>query len=177
MSSDGTGVTKLTTKPSSQMPAYSPDGQRIAFVRGDNVYTMNASGGGEVRLTTERGSQAWPNWQPLPGGRPGGHGGSGGFRIGKPIFDRRHGTAKLPVTVPGGGLAQAARPQGQAPGRKVRRGLHHREAAGQADGDGPPRRWGRSSQAKVKVLVTYRPAGGGTETKAKSFKLRKNPSR
>ena len=81
MRSDGSGVTKLTSGLSSVMPAYSPDGRSIAFVRGGAIFTMSANGGGETQLTAGRGSQAWPSWQPLggpsPGPSPGGHGGHG----------------------------------------------------------------------------------------------------
>ena len=44
-------------------PAWSPDGQRIAFVRGDGIHVMNADGSGAVRLTTGRYDHE-PAWSP-----------------------------------------------------------------------------------------------------------------
>ncbi len=44
-------------------PAWSPGGQRIAFVRGDGIYAMNADGSGAVRLTTGRYDHE-PAWSP-----------------------------------------------------------------------------------------------------------------
>jgi len=173
MSSNGSGVNKLTSKPVSQMPAYSPNGNLIAFARGGSIYSIDAKGGGEVRLTNERGAQAWPSWQPLPGGSPGppsGHGTSGGLRIGRPILDRRHGTAKLPVTVPGAGTLTLG-------GNGVKR-LAAKTVAGATTVKlrvkptaGTAKALKQKLKAKVKVLVTYAPQGGGKEVKAKSFVL------
>jgi Tol biopolymer transport system component len=173
MNSNGTGMTKLTSKPASQMPAYSPSGAQIAFSRGGSIYAIDARGGGEVRLTNERGAQAWPSWQPLSGaptGPPGG--GSASMRIGKPILDRRHGTAKLPVTVPGAGTLALH-------GNGVKR-LAAKTVAGATTvklrvkpTPGTAKALKQKLKAKVKVLVTYLPKGGGAETKAKTFKLYK----
>lgn len=180
MSSGGGGVAKLTDKPASQMPAYSPDGRLIAFARGGSIFTMNAQGGDEARLTREPGGQAWPSWQPLPGpsGGPGGgrptpgHGGSSGLRIGKPILDRRRGTAKLPVTVPAAGTLSLRGRRVKSPPRRSLAGagtvrLLVKPKAGAA------RALARKGRAKVKVLVTYARKGGGTEARAKAFSLRK----
>lgn len=179
MGSDGSGVTRLTGKLSSEMPAYSPDGRLIAFVRGGNVYTIHTDGSGETRLTSGRGSQAWPSWQPLagpgggrpPGGSPG-HGASNRLRIGKPILDRRRGTAKLPVTVPAAGTLSLRGRGVKSPSRRsvARAGtvkLLVKPSARTA------RDLARKGRAKVKALVTYARKGGGKEAKAKAFSLRK----
>jgi TolB protein len=177
MGSDGSGVTKLTGKLSSSMPAYSPDGRLIAFVRGGDVYTMNAGGGGEVPLTAGRGSQAWPSWQPLggsgggssPGGSPG-RGASNRLRIGRPILDRRRGTAKLPVTVPAAGTLRLRGKQVKPPPRRsvsgaatVKLPVKPKAAAVRA--------LARRGRAKVKVIVAYSRKGGGVETASKTFAL------
>jgi Tol biopolymer transport system component len=178
MSADGSGVVKLTGKATaSQRPAYSPDGSRIAFDRGGSIFTMRAGGGGEVQLTSGRGAQAWASWQPLLGplapGPKHGKGGAGDrLRIGKPILDRRRGTAKLPVTVPAAGTLRLR-------GRGVKP-LARRSVAGPRTVKllvKPKARVARvlaqKARAKVKVLVTYDRKNGGKETGAKSFSLRK----
>jgi dipeptidyl aminopeptidase/acylaminoacyl peptidase len=174
MRAAGGGVTKLTTGLPSQMPAYSPDGDQIAFARGGSIYTVNANGGSEVQLTKGHGTQAWPSWQPLPGGSPGGGsaGGSSSFRIGKPILDRRHGTAKLPVTIPAAGTLTLR-------GAKVKRlAARSVSSAGTVKLQvkptaGTAKALVQRFKAKVKVLVTYAPQGGDKETKVKTFMLHK----
>lgn len=53
-------------------PSWSPDGTRIAYVsfqvgEGNiDVWTMNADGTGQLRLTTEAGPDLAPDWQPVP---------------------------------------------------------------------------------------------------------------
>ncbi len=65
--SDGSGRRRLTSAPSTT-PVWSPDGQRIAFVRhrGDDtqIYIMNADGGSPRPLTTGPGRTASPAWSP-----------------------------------------------------------------------------------------------------------------
>ena len=66
---DGTGRRRLTsTSGPSTTPVWSPDGQRIAFVRqtGDDaqIYTMNADGGSQRALTSRPGTAASPAWAP-----------------------------------------------------------------------------------------------------------------
>jgi len=175
MRADGTGVTKLTGGLPSQMPAYSPDGHEIVFVRGGKIYAMNASGGGEVRLTRERDTQAWPAWQPLVGQAGGGGGAAVSFRIGRPILDRRHGTARLPVVVTDAGTLSLR-------GRGVRP-VSRKPVAASATAKLPvkPKRklsrlLERKGRAKVRVLVTFTPkSGGASETKVKKFALVKKP--
>jgi Tol biopolymer transport system component len=54
---DGSGITPLTP---GSLPAWSPDGQRIAFQRDGYVYVINADGSSKVRLT----EGAFPAWSP-----------------------------------------------------------------------------------------------------------------
>jgi TolB protein len=65
------GILQQLTKPpgSHIMPAYSPDGKRIAFTstRGDgnvDIYVMNADGSNERRLTTHPDADTSPTWSP-----------------------------------------------------------------------------------------------------------------
>jgi Tol biopolymer transport system component len=176
MKSDGGGATKLTSAPVCQMPAYSPDGRLIAFSRGGSIYTVGSTGGDEVRLTRESGSQAWPTWQPIPGGSgggtTGGKGSSGGkLRIGRPILDRRHGTAKLPVTVPAAGTLKlrgktVKQTQRQVGGPATVKLLVKPRAAAL-------RALAQKGKARVKVLVAYARRGGDREVESKAFSLRR----
>lgn len=66
---DGTGLTRLTDNDvEDNHPAFSPDGQRIAFTssrRGTpSIYVMNADGSRVRRLTTGPKSDAMPDWSP-----------------------------------------------------------------------------------------------------------------
>lgn len=45
-------------------PSYSPDGSRIAFIRGTNVWVMNADGSDPRRLTRGRAAAECPGWSP-----------------------------------------------------------------------------------------------------------------
>jgi Tol biopolymer transport system component len=72
---DGTGVTAITSGTSIDvMPAWSPDGQRIAFTRTISsdigtwtdleIWVMNADGSGQVRLTNNAAADRSPAWSP-----------------------------------------------------------------------------------------------------------------
>jgi Tol biopolymer transport system component len=69
MNADGTGQTRLTNNPTSDIePAWSPDGTKIAFASDRDgefeIYTMNADGTGQTRLTNKPSSNADPAWSP-----------------------------------------------------------------------------------------------------------------
>lgn len=69
MNADGTGRTRLTTDPADDgLPAWSPDGRRIAFGsdrsgNGD-IFVMNADGSSVKRLTADQAVDEWPAWSP-----------------------------------------------------------------------------------------------------------------
>ena len=70
MNADGTEQTRITRGPNDGEPAWSPAGDRIAFVRGNSdnpdVWTMDVDGGNQTQLTeTEtRIRQRSPAWSP-----------------------------------------------------------------------------------------------------------------
>jgi Tol biopolymer transport system component len=72
---DGTGVTQLTTvlQGDNEDPDWSPDGTRIAFMSNRDsaslgtffqIYTMDATGGGAVRVSSEPTDAELPSWSP-----------------------------------------------------------------------------------------------------------------
>jgi WD40 repeat protein len=69
VNSDGTGVVGLTEGPSDCDPSWSPDGQRLAFVRNcgtwaaASIYVMNADGS-NVTLRAQAGHASSPSWSP-----------------------------------------------------------------------------------------------------------------
>lgn len=69
MDADGSNPTNLTNSPSASeyYPAWSPDGTRIAFTKGDgvrDVYVMNTAGGNERQLTQDDYVGPYPAWSP-----------------------------------------------------------------------------------------------------------------
>lgn len=69
MNSDGSGQVRLTDSPSYDiMPAWSPDGTKIAFVSeregNPEIYAMNSDGSGQVRLTNNSSYDYSPAWSP-----------------------------------------------------------------------------------------------------------------
>lgn len=85
---DGSGGVQLTFGPRSSYPAWSPDGSRIAYVRGEtSLFIMNADGSGQTLVQgpiTERTYHFFqPSWSPdgsqlvfAAGSSGGGHGAS-----------------------------------------------------------------------------------------------------
>jgi Tol biopolymer transport system component len=72
MNSDGSNLRQLTDSPSTvdEDPAWSPDGKKIVFQsdRDGNfeIYSMNADGSDQQRLSKHRGDDYWPAWGPAP---------------------------------------------------------------------------------------------------------------
>ena len=69
MRSDGSGVRRLTGDlPAVSHPAWSPDGQRIAFNAGSptasGIYLMNIDGSGLTKITSDRHGNFYPTWSP-----------------------------------------------------------------------------------------------------------------
>ena len=62
---DGKGLQKITTgTTAATQPAFSPNGQQIAFSRlGSGIYKMNLDGSGLKRLT-RNGRDGYPGWSP-----------------------------------------------------------------------------------------------------------------
>ena len=94
------------------------------------------------------------------------------FEFGKPKKNRRKGTAKLPVDVPGAGEVELART------KKVKGASTRAEAAGPVTIAVKPkgrtrRKLDETGRAKVKAEVTFAPDGGEPNTVAKRIGLRK----
>ena len=52
INSDGTGLRKISGSPSGDFnPSFSPDGKRVAFERGGDIWVMEADGSNQVNLT------------------------------------------------------------------------------------------------------------------------------
>jgi TolB protein len=68
MRPDGTGKRRLTRGKIDSNPAWSPDGDRIAFHRiapgGGDIYVMSARGTNVTRLTQRDGLDGYPAWSP-----------------------------------------------------------------------------------------------------------------
>jgi hypothetical protein len=61
---DGTGQVQITTISPSHDPAWSPDGTRIAFVRGSTVMTMDPNGGGVQTVLPWPDAAGQLDWSP-----------------------------------------------------------------------------------------------------------------
>ena len=72
MNADGGAQTRVTNNPFADgFPAWSPDGTKIAFIRGNlenpstfELYVINADGNNEVRLTNDSVIDGVPSWSP-----------------------------------------------------------------------------------------------------------------
>ena len=65
MDADGGNRRNLTRSPAHDGgPAWSPDGQQIAFVRDQQIQKMNADGSAQRRLTRSDNPEQSPAWSP-----------------------------------------------------------------------------------------------------------------
>jgi len=64
METDGSNVEQLTDDGRSRQPAWSPNGERLAFRSEDHIFVMNADGSNVARLTTGRESYGGAEWSP-----------------------------------------------------------------------------------------------------------------
>jgi Tol biopolymer transport system component len=65
MDSDGTNEARLTNSDATDLsPAWSPNGTKIAFVRGDGIHVMDADGKNIKRLTRVGLNSSNPSWSP-----------------------------------------------------------------------------------------------------------------
>jgi Tol biopolymer transport system component len=69
MHPDGSGVRRLTGElPAVSHPAWSADGQRIAFNAGSpaasDIYVINLDGSGLTKITSDAGANFYPTWSP-----------------------------------------------------------------------------------------------------------------
>ena len=53
----------LTNNPNDKEPAWCPDGSKIAFSPGNQIYVMDADGANQTRLTNS-GTDGGPTWSP-----------------------------------------------------------------------------------------------------------------
>jgi Tol biopolymer transport system component len=65
VAADGSDPRRLTAGTAAAGPALAPDGARIAFARGGDIWVMNVDGSGAMPLTgTEGSGEASPTWSP-----------------------------------------------------------------------------------------------------------------
>ena len=60
----GEPAERLTVSGGSSDPVYSPDGTRIAFVSGNQIWVMDADGSDRTQVTTTATSKQSPTWSP-----------------------------------------------------------------------------------------------------------------
>ncbi len=100
---------------------------------------------------------------------------SNSFTIGKPKLNKKKGTAKLPVTVPGPGTVALAGKRIVAVTKSAKAGGTLKLAV-KAKGKAK-RKLAKKGKAKVKLTVTFTPAGGTAATQKKTLKLIKRRAR
>jgi ABC-type sugar transport system substrate-binding protein len=65
MNADGSNLHLLTNNPTSDFVDWSHDGSKIIFIKGDDVYVVNADGSDEpINLTNSPAKDARPTWSP-----------------------------------------------------------------------------------------------------------------
>ena len=63
--SDGTGQVVLGQVSGVANPSWSPDGTKLLFIDGDDIWTSNTDGAGRINLTQSADIEGDPDWQPL----------------------------------------------------------------------------------------------------------------
>jgi hypothetical protein len=91
------------------------------------------------------------------------------FKLGKAKLNKKRGTAKLPITVPGAGKLQLS-------GKGVKKANKTADKKGTYKLKVRPskktaKKLKKAGKAKVKVKVSYTPTGGQSKTKSKKIKL------
>jgi Tol biopolymer transport system component len=101
---DSSSWRALTTDGLSKAPSWSPDGERIAYLRqsavfsGNDIYVTNVAGGQPVRVTARTGGYSAPHWSP------------DGTRLVFSAFDEQLRNAEVFIVNPdGSGLTNASR--------------------------------------------------------------------
>ena len=64
INTDGTNLVKLTSDNVSSQPSWSPDGERIVFVKASDIWVINSDGSGLRQLTSMPGGEGQPIWSP-----------------------------------------------------------------------------------------------------------------
>jgi hypothetical protein len=143
-------------------------GDQYAFAGGDALLNSTASGPDQglrfpVSATVTTTTPDQPAAQPP----------SSAITLGKPHLNRRKGTAKLPVTVPGAGDLSLA---GKGVARRTSQAPRAVGAAGTVKLLVMPkgrtkRKLDRTGRAKVRVTVTFTPTGGSPNRQGKTVRL------
>ncbi len=103
--SSGQLLGNLTNGTIDETPAWSPDGGRLVFSRGGNLYVISASGAaGSEKLLVSGGDS--PTWGGPPGSHDGGSGGSGGSGTLPSVTISHPAAIKLHALIHGGVLVK-----------------------------------------------------------------------
>jgi hypothetical protein len=159
----------LTQGTDDATPAWSPDGTRVAFARGDAIYVASVDGppGSERRLVTGR-SPTWGGPADAPPTRS-----AGALRLDGLRRNPRTGTATLTVTVPSGG-AVALSGTGVKPARRELGAAGRATLTIRATG-ARARILARRGRARVALAITFTPAGGSAATQTRRVTLVRRP--
>ena len=183
MNPDGTGKDNSTDNEavSFTSPAPSPQGTRIAAIgtapqtTDRNLWVMNADGSGQMAIESAPSFESDPDWgvaAPPQAGTPLGVPPPNGFSFGKLKRNKKKGTAKLTVTLPGPGELELN-------GKLAKPDSESASAAGDAEVDVKPKgkaktKLAKNGKARLTVAVTFVPTGGSAATQLKKVKLKKS---
>ena len=155
---------------------YTPDpgflGQEPITHHASNAGSSDASDPATATIVVSRAPSGPPNppSPPPPAGKP-----SNDFTLGKAKRNKKKGTAKLPVAVPGAGSLELR-------GKKVKPRSKEAAAEGRVMLAVKPKRKAKKKlkkrgKAKVRLAVTFSPTGGDPATKSAKVKLKKRKKR